>query len=103
MCGAWGGVDHWSNAARLPGASGAETPPLRLRMLQEQALRNLALHAGVTVRDWQHTAWLVEHPSGATEVAESLPRVWEAVARLTGRTPDPLAPPWLPETVEAGE
>jgi hypothetical protein len=71
-------------------------------LLQERAIGTLAAHAGVKVRDWQQTAWLVEHPSGATELANSLPQVWEAVARLTGRVPDPLLPPWLPE-VSANE
>ena len=102
MCGAWGAAGHWSDPARLQGRPGQDGgAPWRVRLAQAAALDALAAPAGVRVRDWQHTAWLVEHPSGSTELAESLPRVWEAVARLTGEALDPLSPQWLARA-EAG-
>ncbi len=94
MCGLWGGTDHWSNPARLPGAErGVNTT--RARALQAGVVSSFTRAGGVTVRDWGQASWVVENFSGGTEIVDSLGSVWPAVEKLTGRRLDPLSPEFL--------
>ena len=90
MCGLWGQADHWSNPARLPGAM-AEESVLHRRAAQAAAVTLFTRTAGIAVRDWAQTAWVVESVSGATEIVNGLGDIWAATERLTGKPVDPLS------------
>ena len=90
MCGLWGQTDHWSSPARLPAAP-AEASVLHRRAAQAAAVTMFTRAAGIVVRDWAQTAWVVESVSGATEIVNGLGDIWAAAERLTGQPVDPLS------------
>lgn len=89
MCGLWAGMAHWSDSGRLPAGVPA-VAPAAARMAQARALAAFCALAGIGVRDWMLSAWILEDRSGGTLIVESLPQVWEGVRRLSGREMDPL-------------
>lgn len=91
MCGLWGSTDHWSNPARLPGATPGQANMQRVRIQQADAISSFTRKAGAVVRDWGQSSWIVENFSGGTEIVDSLGAVWAAVERLTGRSMSPLS------------
>ena len=48
---------------------------------------------GLSVSDWQGTAFLLSTRTGKTEIIGDLGHLWAAAERLTGRVCDPLALP----------
>lgn len=59
-------------------------------MAQARALAMICAHAGIAVRDWMLTSWILEDRAGGALIVETLPEVWEGVRRLSGRPIDPL-------------
>lgn len=94
MCGIWSGMGHWSSPGRRPGGPGRDplpvAPPAAARIAQARALAMIGAHAGITVRDWMLTSWILEDRSGGSMIVETLPEVWAGVARLSGSAIDPL-------------
>lgn len=92
MCGIWGSTMHWSSPAQLFKNSDREINIPRTRLLQASGISRFTRLIGVNVRDWGQSTWIVEHLSGASEIVNSLPEIWGAAARLSGREIDLLQP-----------
>lgn len=91
MCGIWGNAWHWTIAAAPDANALSARPRIALRAQQAAALSSIAAPLRVRVFDWSGSSWLIDGPSGATEVAETLPQVWESIERVSGRKLDPLS------------
>jgi hypothetical protein len=95
LCGVLGGSEHWADAHARPGAFTRNTGPLERR--RERARRvthaNRVLgHFGLSLSDWQGTAFLLSTRTGKTELVDSLAHLWTAAEALVGRPLDPLDP-----------
>ena len=93
LCGVLGGNEHWADATARPGVytRGAD-PVMRRRERANRVLianRVLALF-GLTLSDWQGSAYLLSTRTGKTEIVEDLAHLWAAAERLSGRPCDPL-------------
>jgi hypothetical protein len=56
---------------------------------------------GLSISDWQGTAFLLATRTGKTEIIPDLGHLWPAAERLSGRLCDPLAPALI-ERLEQG-
>lgn len=95
LCGVIGGNPHWTDGSPRPGAyHRAATTPERRRERQERVrLANRVLRPfGMTLADWQGSAFLLSTATGKSEVVEDLSHLWAVAERLSGRACDPLAP-----------
>jgi len=90
LCGLWGESAHWTSTAAARAQGGGSLLPLRARAQQLACIVRIAAGAGVTVRDWGGSTWIVSNASGASEIVGSLPEVWRAAETLSGRRIDPL-------------
>ncbi len=95
MCGLWGGFGHWSDAHRLPTDTVSGRPLAALRLSQAAAISSFTEAAGVSVRDWMQSSWIVESRSGASEIVDTLPDIWLSVERLSNGELDPLSPEFI--------
>lgn len=93
LCGVLGGSEHWADAHVRPGAFTRNTGPLERR--RERARR--VIHAnrilgplGLSLADWQGTAFLLSTRTGKTELVDNLSHLWAAAETLLGRPVDPL-------------
>ena len=104
LCGLWGNVSHWSSSSSraVSGGPPAGVIPLRERMLQVQVVHRASSMIGVQVEDWAGSSWMVRNSFGGTEIVSSLPEIWRAAEKLSGRRLDPLALPIL-EKLESGQ
>ena len=91
MCGIWGNAWHWTIAAAPVEGTSNGRPRMAMRAEQGGALQRVASLQHVKVRDWSGTCWIVEGPSGNTEIVETLPQIWESVERVSGTRLDPLS------------
>lgn len=95
LCGLWGNVEHWSSTSSRAVAGGVrlgDANPLRERALQVQAVNRVAAAVGVQVEDWAGTSWIVRNAFGATDIVDSLPKIWRSAEALSGKQIDPLSP-----------
>ena len=93
LCGVIGGNEHWTDAAARPGVFTRNVD--RLDQRRERARRvaaaNRALAVfGMSLSDWQGSAFLLATRTGKTEMIEDLGHLWPAAERLSGRPCDPL-------------
>ncbi len=93
LCGVLGGSEHWADAHARPGAFTRNTGPLERR--RERARR--VTHAnrilapfGLSLSDWQGSAFLLSTRTGKTELVDNLAHLWTAAETLLGRPVDPL-------------
>jgi hypothetical protein len=96
LCGLWGNVEHWSSTASHAVSGGArldDSNPVRERALQVKAVNRVARSIGIQVEDWAGASWIVKNAFGATEIVDSLPKVWRSAESLSGKQIDPLALP----------
>ena len=92
LCGVFGTEHHWS-ARRADGQS-ADAPVRRRERARRVSLLNRMLaRRGVSVREWQGTAYLVRGATGRSEVTDDLAEIWRSVERIGGRPFDPLDVP----------
>jgi hypothetical protein len=93
LCGALGGAEHWTAAVARPGVFTPNTNPAsrrRERMKQVAAANRVLHHYGMTLADWQGSAFVVSTATGKTEIVDNLVHLWTAAERLLGRPCDPL-------------
>ena len=91
LCGAFAGAD-WTDGA-ADGAASAVAHLRRGERRQRIALANRVLRAaGLALSDWQGAALLLRSRTGGSAVVPSLPALWPAADRLSGRLLDPLDP-----------
>jgi hypothetical protein len=98
LCGVIGGNPHWMDGSPRPGAySRATTTPERRRERQNRVrVANQVLRAfGMTLADWQGTAFMLSTATGKSEMVDDLSHLWIVAERLSGRVCDPLAPSTL--------
>jgi len=96
LCGVLGGNEHWADAAARPGVYSRNVSPIERRRERARRVRvaNDVLAAfGLTVTDWQGTAFLLSTRTGKTEIIGDLGHLWPVAERLSGRLCDPLALP----------
>ena len=88
LCGMLGGAEDWSSTA-----VGGEGRTHRAERQHRVRLANEVLrHFGLALDDWHGASFLLRGRTGATEIVDTLPALWAAAARLTGRPLDPLDP-----------
>lgn len=102
MCGIWGNTWHWTVAAAPAESVSASRPRMALRAKQAAALSVVAAPLRTTVFDWSGSSWLIQGPSGATEIAETLPQVWKGIELVSGRALDPLAEEFIDAFLSIG-
>ena len=93
LCGVLGGAEHWTAAVARPGVFTRGTDPAsrrRERMSQVAAATRVLKHYGVTVADWQGSAFVLSTATGKTEIVDNLVHLWIAAERLLGQPCDPL-------------
>ncbi len=96
LCGVLGGGEHWADAIARPGVFTRAADPVARRRERSGRLRiaNRVLRPfGMTVSDWQGSAFLLSTRTGKTEIIADLGHLWPAAERLSGRVCDPLALP----------
>ena len=95
---------HWTDRhvedrarAAEPGSDPVEYQGERRRDRGHRtALTNQILgHYGLKVEDWGGSKYVLRDRKGRTELVQHLGALWPAVAKLVGRTPDPLDPDLL--------
>jgi hypothetical protein len=93
LCGVLGGAEHWTAVIARPGVFTRNTDPAsrrRERMKQAAAANRVLKHYGMTLADWQGSAFVLSTATGKTEIVDNLVHLWIAVERLLGRPCDPL-------------
>ncbi len=92
LCGALGGAEHWTaGAGRLSLGS-----TRRAERQERVRISNVLLHTQrMRLDDWQGSSYQLASATGKTEMLQSLPEVWPAAQRLSGRSIDPLDPALL--------
>jgi hypothetical protein len=88
LCGAFGVVEHWSDAAGAQGAGG--TPAAERGARAEAANRVLGLY-GLRLAEWGGRFTLTSR-TGRTAIVENFGALWPEAERLAGRPCDPLNP-----------
>jgi hypothetical protein len=89
LCGVFLTETHWTDASVSPPERGARTR--RHERFHRVVLANRVLkHYGLTVSDWQGSAYLLSSQTGQTAVVPSIAAVWPAAEQLRKRTLDPL-------------
>jgi hypothetical protein len=95
LCGVLGGNEHWADAFARPGVytRNVERLDRRHERARRVVLANRVLSAfGISISDWQGSAFLLSTRTGKTEIVDDLGHLWPAAERLCGRPCDPLAP-----------
>jgi hypothetical protein len=95
LCGVLGGAGHWTEAAPRPGVFTRNTSSFdrRRQRLELTACAGRVLRCyGLSITDWQGSAYVLSTATGKTEIVESLAHLWPAAERLIGRPCDPLDP-----------
>ena len=62
----------------------------RERMKQVAAANRILKHYGMTLADWQGSAFVLSTATGKTEIVDNLVHLWIAAEGLLGRPCDPL-------------
>ena len=94
LCGVIGGNAHWTDGSPRPGVyHRAPTTPERRRERQERVriVNRVLKPFGMTLSDWQGSAFLLSTRTGKNEVVDDLSHLWIVAERLSGRPCDPLA------------
>ena len=95
LCGVLGDAEHWTGAVTRPGVFTRNTDPAsrrRERIKQVAEANRILHHYGMTVADWQGSAFVLSTATGKTELVEDLGHLWAAAEKLLGRPCDPLDP-----------
>src|SRR3954451_3385605 len=88
-----GGAEHWTAAVARPGVFTRNTDAAsrrRERIKQVAAANRILHHYGMTLVDWQGSAFVLSTATGKTEIVDNLVHLWTAAERLLGRPCDPL-------------
>jgi hypothetical protein len=98
LCGVLGSTEHWADAVARDAVYSRNADPVARRRERARRVRiaNLVLaQFGMSVADWQGTAFLLSTRTGKTEIIADLGHLWPAAERLSGRLCDPLARPLI--------
>ena len=95
LCGGLGSGEHWTGAIARPDVFTRNVGPIerrRARADQVRVANRILTLFGMTVSDWQGTAFLLSTRTGATTIIADLGHLWPAAERLGGQLCDPLEP-----------
>jgi hypothetical protein len=95
LCGVLGGNEHWTDAVARPSVYTRNVSPIERRRERANRVRmanRVLAPFGMTISDWQGSAFLLSTRTGKTEIIPDLGRLWPVAERLSGRFCDPLAP-----------
>lgn len=98
LCGTLGDGTHWADGVARPGEPPASAVPWLRRRARRQrmALGNAVLrHYGLSLSDWQGSAFLLRNRTGATGIVQGLADLWPEAERMAGALLDPLDPALL--------
>jgi hypothetical protein len=102
LCGVLGGGADWADglSAGETGAASAVASSRRTARREQVAIANAVLRrAGLTMSDWQGSAFVLRRRTGSTEMVGSLGELWTQADRL-GTSVDPLDPDLLEDLDE---
>ena len=105
LCGVLGGSEHWADAYPRPGVFTRNATPTdrRRERMKRVAVANRILGPfGLTLSDWQASAFVLSTRTGKTEIVDNLAHLWVAAEKLLGRPCDPLDPAILAKLERAG-
>jgi hypothetical protein len=101
LCGVLGGGEHWSDAAAI--VRDVSPHERRRERANRVAAANRVLRRfGMSLGDWQGSAYVLATATGKSEIIDGLAHLWPAAERLSGRAIDPLDPDLLGR-LEAGD
>ncbi|APR38658.1 hypothetical protein [Paraburkholderia sp. SOS3] len=86
MCGLLGGGRHWSNTV----APGADVNARRQRLVQVAHANRVLAPFRLRLDDFHGQSFVLSSPTGASELAGDLMRVWQTAEKMLGRPLDPL-------------
>lgn len=95
LCGVLGGNDHWTDPVKREGVyvRGATPGERRRERTIRVAEANTMLKLwGLSLDDWQGSAYILRNMTGASLVIDNLAALWPAAEKMAGRTVDPLEP-----------
>jgi hypothetical protein len=98
LCGVLGSAEHWADAAVRASVNSRNADPVARRRERARRVRiaNVVLaQFGMSVADWQGSAFLLSTRTGKTEIIADLGHLWPAAERLSSRLCDPLALPLI--------
>lgn len=88
LCGLFQTESDWTEAPAI-----ASNGPSRQQRLRRVGYANRVLaYYRLRLDDWQGQSYLLNSPTGATEVIDNLARLWPVAERLAKRPCDPLDP-----------
>jgi hypothetical protein len=93
LCGVLGGNEHWADAIARPGVftrNNGRTDRRRERRNRVRVANQILKHFGMTLSDWQASAFVLSNRTGKTEIVENLAHLWQTAERLSGSICDPL-------------
>lgn len=93
LCGILGGRGHWADSSASPEAFAARTERhTRRRERQERTrlVNRVLAHYGLSLQDWQGSAYVLKSRTGRSVMVEDLNRVWAEAERLSRKDCDPL-------------
>ncbi|MCO7642412.1 hypothetical protein NJI34_37195 [Pseudomonas sp. S 311-6] len=83
LCGLLGEDVHWSDPVN-------DAPRRQARQRRIQVLNEVLRPFRIAVADFQGSGYLLQGATGKQVLASGLDGVWDGVASLLGRVPDPL-------------
>jgi hypothetical protein len=105
LCGVLGANEHWVDAVARPGIFTRSAEPVERRRERANRVRianQVLARFGMSLSDWQASAFVLSTRTGKTEIVEEFGHLWPTAERLAGRACDPLSLPLI-ETLEAGD
>jgi len=95
LCGVLGDGEHWADG--VAGRPASVVPWLRRQARRQRVtVGNVVLrHFGLSLADWQGSAFVLRDRTGATQMVNSLGDLWPKADRMAGVPLDPLDPALL--------
>ena len=95
LCGTLATGPHWSEAGGDRARVGARRDALRERLVRVAVLNRALAPVGLTVQEWEESAYVLRSPTGETVLADNLTALLVEAERLAKRPLDPLDPAYL--------
>jgi hypothetical protein len=95
LCGILATGPHWSEAGGDRAQTGARRTVLRERLVRVSMLNRALAPFGLSVQEWEETAYVLRSATGETILANDLTGLLVEAERLARRPLDPLDPGYL--------
>lgn len=93
LCGILGGRGHWADSATSPDAFAARAERhtwQRERQARTRLINRVLTHYGLSLQDWQGSAYVLKSRTGRSAIVNNLSEVWPEAERLARKDCDPL-------------